>query len=150
MPIGHAHARPLAKETRSSLTRPQLPPRARGLPRALGSRSTASSVPTLYSCPANDASQGPGTRRQALGYHAQGVPGITPKACPCQLLFRQGHVRGMTQEDKASHGLRELGDFWARASTLGADLLRHKEDSRRSHPGEAGPSRHRLTHRVSE
>jgi hypothetical protein len=35
-------------------------------------------------------------------------------------------------------------------SAPGADLLSHQEDSRRSHPGEAGPSRHRLTCRVLE
>jgi hypothetical protein len=65
---------PSSKETRRSLTRPQLPPRARGLPRALGSRSTAPLGLALGSCPASDASQGLGTRRQALGYRCPGAP----------------------------------------------------------------------------
>jgi hypothetical protein len=42
--------------------------------RALGSRSTAQPNPVLGSCPANDASQGPGTRRQALGKRCSGAP----------------------------------------------------------------------------
>ena len=58
-------------------TRKQSFPRplgARGLPRVLGSRSTAPPGLTLGSCPANDASQGPGTRRQALGNRCLGAP----------------------------------------------------------------------------
>jgi hypothetical protein len=59
---------PSGKEIRPSLTRPQLLPGARGLPQALGSRSTAPPGP------AKDASQGPGTRIQALGYRCPGPP----------------------------------------------------------------------------
>jgi hypothetical protein len=88
---GYAHrARsraPSDKEIRPSLTRPQPLPRAQGLPRTLGSRSTAPLGPTLDSCPANDASQGLGIRRQALGYRCPGAPLHRSQGMPCQLLL---------------------------------------------------------------
>jgi len=75
---GYAHrARsraPSSKETWPSLTWPRPPPGARGLARALGSRSTAHPGPALGSCLANDASQGPGARRQAPSHQCSGAP----------------------------------------------------------------------------
>jgi hypothetical protein len=75
---GYAHrARlrtPSSKETRPSLTWPWLPPRIQGLARAPGSRSMARPSLTLGSCPTNDASQGPGARRQALSHKCSGAP----------------------------------------------------------------------------
>jgi hypothetical protein len=65
---------PSDKKIWPSLTRPQLPPRAQRLPRALGSQSTTPPGLALSSCLAIDASQGPGTRRQVLGYRCRGAP----------------------------------------------------------------------------
>jgi hypothetical protein len=55
---------------------------AQGIPRALGSRNTAHPGPTLSSCPANDASQDPGTRRQAPGYRCPGTPWRRSRGVP--------------------------------------------------------------------
>jgi hypothetical protein len=75
---GYAHrARSLApsgKKTRPSLSWPRPPPGARWFARAPGTQSTMHPGPTLGSCPANDASQGPSARRQAPGYRCSGAP----------------------------------------------------------------------------
>jgi hypothetical protein len=99
------------KETCPSLTRPQLLPRARGASPSLGLLIYGTSRPALDSYPANDVSQGPGTRRQALGYRCPGAPRRCSLGMPQPTAPRQGHVQGMTQEDKASHGLQGLGGF---------------------------------------
>ena len=44
---------------------------------------------------------------------------------PCRLLPRQGHARGVTQEDKFSLSLQGLGGSWALSSAPRADLLRY-------------------------
>jgi hypothetical protein len=55
---------------------------ARGLPRALGSRSTTSPRPALGSCLTNNTSQGPGSRREASGYRCPGPPWHRPLGVP--------------------------------------------------------------------
>jgi hypothetical protein len=73
-----------------------------GAPPSLGHLIYDISTLALGSYPTNDASQGPGTRSKPRATDARGRPGDSPEARPCQLLLRQGHVRGMTQEDTAS------------------------------------------------
>jgi hypothetical protein len=135
-PGGYAHqacsCAPSGKEIRPSLTRPQLLLGARGLPEALGSRSTAPPSSTLGSCPANDASQGPGTRRQTPGYRCPGAPRRRPQGVPLPTAPPTGSRPGRDTRRQLPRGLRLLRGFWAHASTPGADLLRHQEDSRRS------------------
>jgi hypothetical protein len=65
---------PSGKETWPSLTWPQPLPRAQRLTRDSGSVSMAHPSSALGSCPANDSSQGLGTRRQALSHQCSGAP----------------------------------------------------------------------------
>jgi hypothetical protein len=81
-----------------SLTPLRLPPEARGLPRALGTQFTTTPRLGLGSCQPR-----PGHKKTSPGLPIpRGLPGDAPEARPCQLLLRQGHIRGVTQEDKAS------------------------------------------------
>jgi hypothetical protein len=57
----------------------------------------------LGSHPAYDTSQGSGARRHAPSHRGSGAPKHYPRAQRCQPLFRQGHARGMMQEDKLLH-----------------------------------------------
>jgi hypothetical protein len=82
---------------------PEVPSsKARGLPRALGTRSMASLRPAFGSCPATDVSQGLSARRQALGLPMSGgslatLPRHTPASCSSDRI-----TPGVTQGDKAS------------------------------------------------
>jgi hypothetical protein len=83
---GYAHrarsCAPSSKEILPSLTRPQLLPRARGLSRALGSRSTTPPGPALGSYLAINASQGPGIRRQTPGHRCPRAPWLHSLGVP--------------------------------------------------------------------
>jgi len=133
---GYAHrARsraPSGKDFRLSLTRPQHPPGARGLPRVLGSRSTAPPGLTLGSCPANDASQGPGTRRQAPGYRCPGASWRRSLGVPLPTAPPTWSSPGRDTRRQSFPRPPGLGGFRARTSAPGADLLHHQKDSRRS------------------
>jgi hypothetical protein len=84
-PEGYAHrARshaPSGQGVWPTLTLRRLWPEARGLLRALGTRSTAPLCPAFGSSPATDASQGPGTRRQALRLPMPGGSPVTLPRC---------------------------------------------------------------------
>jgi hypothetical protein len=131
MSNGHARAHPLAKRSSQAWLNCSLRLGLGGLPepwapdlRHLQARPLA---PARLMMPAKARAQ----EDKPQATDAWGLLGVTPKACPYKLLLRQGHVRDVTQEDKASHGLRGLGGFWAHASAPGTNLLRHQEDSRR-------------------
>jgi hypothetical protein len=92
------HERALRQGVWSSLTPRRLRRKARGLPRALGTRSTTPLHLAFGSCPATDASQGSDARRQAPGLPMPGgSPATLPRHTPASNSARYSSDRVMSE-----------------------------------------------------
>jgi hypothetical protein len=66
---------------------------------------------------------GPRLETGTPSHRGSGAPQRSVVGTRCQLLLRQGHARGMTQEDKLLHWLQGFGGFRARTSSPQAGCL---------------------------